>query len=46
VDRTNELLLGETFISPGFTERYFTRVQAYIAASLWITSIRRVVTFF
>jgi len=26
VDRTNELLLGET---AGFSERYFTRVQAY-----------------
>jgi len=31
VDRTNELLLGETFLPPGFTERYFTRVQAYTA---------------
>jgi hypothetical protein len=31
VDRTNELLLGETFLPSGFTERYFTRVQAYTA---------------
>ena len=31
VDRTNELLFGETFLPPGFTERYFTRVQAYTA---------------
>jgi hypothetical protein len=31
VDRTNELLLGETSLPPGFTERYFTRVQAYTA---------------
>jgi hypothetical protein len=29
VDRTNELLLGENPLPPGFTERYFTRVQAY-----------------
>lgn len=29
VDRTNELLSGETFLPPDFTERYFTRVQAY-----------------
>lgn len=29
VDRTNELLLGETVLPPGFVERYFTRVQAY-----------------
>jgi hypothetical protein len=31
VDRTNELLLGENSIPPGFSERYFTRVQAYTA---------------
>ena len=31
VDRTNELLSGETLLSPSFTERYFTRVQAYTA---------------
>ncbi|MBO0910242.1 MAG: hypothetical protein J2P13_00505 [Acidobacteria bacterium] len=30
-DRTNELLLGETFLPPGFQERYFARVQAYTA---------------
>jgi hypothetical protein len=30
-DRTNELLLGENPLPPGFTERYFTRVQAYTA---------------
>jgi hypothetical protein len=29
VDRTNELLLGETALPSGFVERYFTRVQAY-----------------
>ena len=29
VDRTNEILLGENPLPPGFTERYFTRVQAY-----------------
>lgn len=29
VDRTNELLLGENPLPPGFTERYFARVQAY-----------------
>jgi hypothetical protein len=29
VDRTNELLLGENPLPSGFTERYFTRVQAY-----------------
>ena len=29
VDRTNELLLGESFLPPSFSERYFTRVQAY-----------------
>jgi hypothetical protein len=29
VDRTNELLLGETALPGGFVERYFTRVQAY-----------------
>ena len=28
-DRTNELLLGENPLPPGFTERYFTRVQGY-----------------
>jgi hypothetical protein len=31
VDRTNELLLGENPLPPGFAERYFTRVQAYTA---------------
>jgi len=31
VDRTNELLLGENLLPPGFVERYFTRVQAYTA---------------
>src|SRR3954470_567100 len=31
VDRTNELLTGETLLPPSFTERYFTRVQAYTA---------------
>jgi hypothetical protein len=31
VDRTNELLLGEGPVPAGFTERYFTRVQAYTA---------------
>lgn len=30
-DRTNELLLGENPFPPGFTEKYFTRVQAYTA---------------
>src|SRR5262249_16234584 len=30
-DRTNELLLGESQLPPGFTERYFTRAQAYTA---------------
>jgi hypothetical protein len=30
-DRTNELLQGENPLPPGFTERYFTRVQAYTA---------------
>ena len=30
-DRTNELLLGENLLLPGFSERYFTRVQAYTA---------------
>jgi hypothetical protein len=30
-DRTNELSSGETFLPPNFTERYFTRVQAYTA---------------
>lgn len=29
VDRTNELLIGESPVPPGFTERYFARVQAY-----------------
>jgi len=29
VDRTNELLLGGTSLPASFTERYFTRVQAY-----------------
>jgi hypothetical protein len=28
-DRTNQLLLGEQSPPPGFTERYFTRVQGY-----------------
>jgi hypothetical protein len=31
VDRTTELLLGENPEPPGFTEHYFTRVQAYTA---------------
>lgn len=31
VDRTNELLLGENSFPPGFTEKYFARVQAYTA---------------
>jgi hypothetical protein len=31
VNRTNELLLGENPLPPGFVERYFTRVQAYTA---------------
>ena len=31
VDRTNELLTGESLLPPSFTERYFTRVQAYTA---------------
>jgi hypothetical protein len=31
VDRTNELLTGETLLPSSFTERYFTRVQAYSA---------------
>jgi hypothetical protein len=31
VDRTNELLIGETLLPPSFTERYFTRVQSYTA---------------
>lgn len=31
VDRTNELLVGENPLPPGFQERYFTRVQAYTA---------------
>jgi len=30
-DRTNELLLGANPLPPSFTERYFTRVQAYTA---------------
>lgn len=29
VDRTNELLSGESPLPPNFVERYFTRVQAY-----------------
>ncbi|MGH9515178.1 MAG: hypothetical protein ACRD3P_05815 [Terriglobales bacterium] len=31
VDRTNELLAGESPLPPNFSERYFTRVQAYTA---------------
>jgi hypothetical protein len=31
VDRTNELLIGEIPLPAGFTEGYFTRVQAYTA---------------
>jgi len=31
VDRTDELLLGENLKPTGFSERYFTRVQAYTA---------------
>ena len=31
VDRTNELVLGENPLPPGFEERYFARVQAYTA---------------
>jgi hypothetical protein len=31
VDRTNQLLIGENPLPAGFTERYFTRVQAYTA---------------
>ena len=31
VDRTNELLLGESPQPSGFREQYFTRVQAYSA---------------
>ena len=31
VDRTNELLLDETFLPANFTERYLTRLQAYTA---------------
>jgi hypothetical protein len=31
VDRTNQLLIGENPLPGGFTERYFTRVQAYTA---------------
>jgi hypothetical protein len=30
-DRTNELLIGEDPLPPGFVERYFTKVQAYTA---------------
>ena len=30
-DRTNELLLADGILPPGFTERYFARVQAYTA---------------
>jgi hypothetical protein len=29
VDRTNELLVGESLLPPGFQEKYVTRVQAY-----------------
>ena len=29
VDRTNELLLGENSLPPGFQERFLARVQAY-----------------
>ena len=29
VDRTNELLLGDKPLPPNFSDRYFTRVQAY-----------------
>jgi hypothetical protein len=29
VDRTNELLIGENPLPPGFAEKYFARVQAY-----------------
>ncbi len=31
VDRTNELLVGEHLLPPGFVEQYFARVQAYTA---------------
>jgi hypothetical protein len=31
VDRTSELFLGENPEPPGFSERFFTRVQAYTA---------------
>jgi hypothetical protein len=31
VDRTNELLIGENPLPPGFQEKYFARVQAYTA---------------
>lgn len=31
LDRTNQLLLGESPEPPGFSERYFARVQAYTA---------------
>ena len=31
VDRTNDLLIGENQLPPGFMERYFARVQAYTA---------------
>lgn len=31
VDRTNELLIGENPLPPGFSEKYFARVQAYTA---------------
>ena len=31
VDRTNELLLGENPLPSGFSERFFTRAQAYTA---------------
>ena len=45
VDRTNELLLGETGLPSGFVERYFARVQAYTAGydrevgGMWHVSI-------
>jgi hypothetical protein len=31
VDRTNELLMGENPEPPGFSERFFNRVQGYTA---------------
>jgi hypothetical protein len=43
VDRTNELLLGETALPSGFIERYFTRVQAYTAGyDREIASVRHI----